>query len=198
MAPPPVLDTLPVKVLSRIVTFPEFESAPPSNARPLANVSRDSVTVAPASMVTSRVRPPPSSVTGPCVGPVMARFFAMDKGVRSVMVCGAIGPGKPNITRPPFPQASAIAWRSEPGPLSAVVVTAAAGLHEWTVWLVEAKLGPDVVSPLYATVKNRAPTFVTTTWHCPAATVPEHCSPLSASTNTVPVGAGPPVALTTL
>ena len=112
----------------------------------------------------------------------------MDKGDRSAMVCGATGPGRLNSNGLPFPQASAIAWRSEPGPLSAVLVTAAAGLHDVTVWVVLEKLGPDVASPLYDTDKNRGPR----SHHHLALPGGDGARTLLAAvgfTNTVPVGA---------
>ncbi len=137
---------MPVTVLWLIVRFPRLKMPAPNPACPFAIVRLDSATVAPGATLNTRLVFAPLMVTPFAVGPVIVRFLSRNSSpVDRLMVSGP-GPGMLNVIVSVV-QASRIAWRSDPAPLSAVVVTTGVAGHGFTVWSVVSALRSDTPSP---------------------------------------------------
>src|ERR1041385_2404456 len=115
---PPDPTLFPVNVQSLMVKSPLLKMAPPTDARPLVNVKFEIETLLPFSILKMRLALFPLIVND-TLGPVMVRSLSMTISP-PVNVIGLVTPLK--VIDVPG-HASAIAWRREPAPLSAFVVT---------------------------------------------------------------------------
>ena len=89
--------------------------------------------------VTNRVVWPPVRVTAVAnAEPSMVRFLSRVNWLLNTMVCPASAGAKVMV---PLAQRSTIAWRSEPAPLSAVVVTVIAAVQTATLCSVKGMSG---------------------------------------------------------
>ena len=128
LIPPPAwVAELPLMTMSRIATIPpaRMRTPPPSSDRPLFTVRPEIVTVLGMISKTRKSAVPAAelrwTVNWLAPGPAMVRFVV----ITSSPLLNAITPLTAKVTVSPG-AAVAIASRSEPGPLSSVVVTTAA------------------------------------------------------------------------
>ena len=124
---------------------PFDEMAPPCVPAPSMNVRFTKVAAAPKSMPAIAPALLPLRVRLFAVGPVTVRCLVMNSGLASVMMSGP-APGIANVIVS-VAQASAMACRRLPGPLSSVLVTTGAFGHVSTVCRAVLVLPADQVSP---------------------------------------------------